>query len=105
MTWRILRLFVISLTGDEKYSFLNRGNLTQNIQMHLPQKQKYFSELFFKYTQSNLSFEHFQKRMTIIAYVFPKVRTLKYVARKMSKKCCLRQPLDRQHGKLAETLV
>ena len=105
MTWTILRLFFISLTGDEKYSLLNRGNLTQHIQMHLPQKQKYFSELFFKFSESNLNFEHFQKKMTLIAYVFPQVRTLKYVVRKMSKKSCLREPLDRQHGKLAETLV
>ena len=63
------------MTGDEKYSLLIRVNLTQHIQMHLPQKQKYFSELFFKLTESNLNFEQFQKKMTLITYVSPNLRT------------------------------
>ena len=45
MTWKILRLFVNTLTPDDKYSLLNRGILTQHIQMHLSQKQKTFPEL------------------------------------------------------------
>ena len=34
---------VYTLTADDKYSFLNRGNLMQPIQMQMPQRQKYFS--------------------------------------------------------------
>ena len=45
---QILRLFVNTLTVDEKHFVLNRGNLTQPIQMQLPQKQKTFSEFFFR---------------------------------------------------------
>ena len=63
------------MTGDEKYSLLIRVNFTQHIQMHLPQKQKYFSELFFKLTESNLNFQQFQKKMTLIIYVSPNLRT------------------------------
>ena len=43
--------------------------------------------------------------MSPIAYVFPKLRMSKDVVRKMSKKSRLRGPLDRQHGKRAETLT
>ena len=42
--------------------------------------------------------------MTLIAYVFPKLRTPKDVVREMSKKSRFRGPLNRQHGKRTETL-
>ena len=44
------------------------------IQMHLSQKQKIFSEFFSAFSESALNFEHFQKKMTLIAYVFPKFK-------------------------------
>ena len=44
------------------------------IQMHLSQKQKIFSEFFSAFSESALNFEHFQKKMTLIAYVFPKLK-------------------------------
>ena len=43
--------------------------------MHLSQKQKEFSELFCAFSKSTLNFEHFQTKMTLIAYVFPKLGT------------------------------
>ena len=43
--------------------------------------------------------------MTIIAYVFPKLRTPKNVVRKISIKYYFRGHLDRQHGKRAKTLT
>ena len=75
MTWKILRLFVNTLTADDKYSLLNRGILRKRIQMPLSQKEKSFSQLFFVFFKSAFNFEHFQKNMTLIAYVFPKLRT------------------------------
>ena len=45
-TWEILRLFVNTLTADDKYSLLNTDNLTQHVHMHLSQKQKDFSQFF-----------------------------------------------------------
>ena len=42
------------------------------IDMHLSEKQKIFSEFFSAFSESALNFEHFQKKMTLIAYVFPK---------------------------------
>ena len=44
------------------------------IEMHLSEKQKIFSEFFSAFSESALNFEHFQKKMTLIAYVFPKLK-------------------------------
>ena len=44
------------------------------IQMHLSRKQKIFSEFFSAPFDSALNFAHFQKKMTLIAYVFPKLK-------------------------------
>ena len=43
--------------------------------------------------------------MTLIADVFPKLRTLENVVRYMSKKSRSKGPFDRQHGKRVQTLL
>ena len=53
----------------------------QTIQMHLSQERKFFSQFFSAFFESALNFEHFQKKMTLIAYVFPKLPTTKHVVR------------------------
>ena len=53
----------------------------ETIQMHLSQKQNIFSEFFCLFLESALNFENFQKKMTLIAYVFPKLPTTKEVLR------------------------
>ena len=73
--------------------------------MHLPQKQKIFSQFFPAFFKSALNFEHFQKKMTLIAYVFSKLTTTKNVLRQMSKISRLGEPLDQRHGKRAEALI
>ena len=77
----------------------------RTIQMHLCKKQKTFSEFFSAFFESALSLEHFQKKMTLIAYVFPKLPTTKNLLRQMSKSSRFREPLDRRHGKWAEALI
>ena len=79
--YKILRLFVNALTADDKHYLLNRDNLTLPIQMHIYQKRKTFSELYFAFQKSILNFKHFPKRMTIIANVFPKLKAPKTVVR------------------------
>ena len=59
---KILRLFVNTLTDDDKYSLLYRDNLTQQIQILLSQKPKTFSQLFSQTLKRTLNFEHFQKK-------------------------------------------
>ena len=75
------------------------------IQMHLSQKQKIFSQVSSVFFEYALNFEHFQQKMTLIAYVFPKLPTTKNVLRQMSKSSRFREPLDRRHGKQAEALI
>ena len=75
------------------------------IQMHLSQKQNIFSQFFAAFFESALNFEHFQKKMTLIAYVFPKLPTTKNVLRQMSKSSRFREPVVRRHGKWAEALI
>ena len=71
------------------------------IQMHLSKKQKIFSEFFAAFFESALNLEHFQKKMRLIAYVFPKLPTSRNLLRQMSKSSRFREPVDRRHGKWA----
>ena len=56
----MIRLFVNTLTANDKYSPLNSDNLTQPIQVLLSKKIKSFSEFFEAFLKSILNFEHFQ---------------------------------------------
>ena len=44
------------------------------IQMHLSRKQEIFAGFFSSFSESALNFEHFKTKMTLIAYVFPKLK-------------------------------
>ena len=77
----------------------------ETIQIHLSQKQKIFSKFFSAFFESALNFEHFQKKRTFIAYVFPKLPTTKNLLRQMSKSSRFREPVDRRNGKRAEALI
>ena len=77
----------------------------QRIQKHLSQKQKIFFRSFSAFFESALNLEHFPKKNTLIAYVFPKLPTTKNVLRQMSKSSRFREPVDRQHAKWAEALI
>ena len=50
------------MTADDKYSLLNRDNLTQPIPTQLSQKHKSFAEFFLAFSKCTLTFEHFQKK-------------------------------------------
>ena len=106
VTCKILRLFPNTLSVDGKYSVLNRDNLTQPILTKVSRKQRHLqSELFSACLKSNLHFEHFQKKkMTLIADVFPKLRSPKNLVRSMSKKSRFQGSFRKQHGKRAQKL-
>ena len=59
---KILRLFVNTLTVDDKHYLLNRNNLTEPIQMQLSEKQKTSSEFFFPVLKSILNFKPLPKK-------------------------------------------
>ena len=50
--FEILRLFVNTLTTDDKYSSRNIQNLTQQLQMAISQKQKTFYRIFITFLKS-----------------------------------------------------
>ena len=89
VTYKNLKLFVNTSTVDDKYSLLNRDNLTQQNQMHLSQKQKKNFQLFCAFLKSKLNCEHFKKKMTLIACAFPKNGF-----RKTSLDKCLKSPVS-----------
>ena len=80
-SWKFFRPFLNTLTANDKYSLISKEKWMQTIQMHLSKEPKFFSELFSAVFESALNFEHFQKKMTLIAYVFPKLPTTKHVLR------------------------
>ena len=93
---KIWRLFPNTLSADGKYSLLNRDNLTQPIQMQLSRKQKTFSEFFSAFLKASLNFNIFkEKEMTLIADIFPKLRTTKSLVRSILKKPVPRDPSER----------
>ena len=67
--------------------------------------KRFFLNFFSAIFESALNSEHFQKKMTLIAYVFPKLPTPKNVLRQMSKSSRFRERLDRRHSKWAEALI
>ena len=78
-TWKFFRPFLNTLTANLKYSLNSKDKWMQTIQMLLSQKQNIFSEFFSAFLESALNFENFQTKMTLIAYVFPKLPTTKDV--------------------------
>ena len=78
--YKILRLFINILTADDKYSLLIRDNLAQPIQLQLSKKES-FTKLFLSLLKCRPNLERFEKKMTFIVYMFPKLRTAKYVVR------------------------
>ena len=93
------------MTADDKYSLLNRDNLTQTIRIKLSQKLKALSQLFLPFSESILNFEHFQKKDDPDSCFFFKLGTLKNVVRYMSKKSRFKGPFDREHRKRIQTLL
>ena len=79
--WKFFPPFLKTWTANDKYSLISKDKLMPTIQMHLSQKQKIFSDFFPAFFESAINFEHFQKEMTLIAYVFPKLPTTKHVLR------------------------
>ena len=73
--WKFFRTFLNTFTANLKYSLHSKDKWMQTIQMLLSQKQNIFSEFFSAFFESALNFKHFQKKMTPIAYVFPKLPT------------------------------
>ena len=62
--YKILRLFVNTFTTDDKYSRLNRDNLTQLIHMKLCQKKFFFRHFACGVLEIKSNFQQFEKKIT-----------------------------------------
>ena len=49
--------------------------------MQLSKKQKLFCKFFSAFLKCRTNFQYFEKKMTLIASIFPKIRTAKDVVR------------------------
>ena len=74
---QILGPLVNILAAHERYPILNRDNLTITIQMILSEKKNFFS-IFCCISKIYIKFwKYWKKKMTLIPFVIPKLRTLK----------------------------
>ena len=106
VTCKISKLVPNTMSGDGKYSLLKRDNSRQPIQMQVSRKQKTFSEFSAALIKSNLNFEHSQKKkMSLIADVFPKVRSPKNLVSSMSKNPRFKGSFGKQQSTRAQTLL
>ena len=80
-SWNFFRPFLNTLTANDTNSLNSKDKWMQKFQKYLSQKQNIFSGFFLAFFESALNFEHFQKKMNLIAYVFPKLPTTKDVLR------------------------
>ena len=73
------RNFFNTLTANYEYSRSNTDNLPLPVQMQLSEKLEIFSQFFIEFLESALNFEHFEKKLSLIAQVFLELLTLKDV--------------------------
>ena len=77
LTCQILGLLVNTLSANEKYSVLNRDNLTILSQMQLSQKKNLLLNFLLNYLNLQKILNILKKKMTVIDFVFRKLRTPK----------------------------
>ena len=73
--------------------------------MQLSKKQKLIGKFSLHLWSLDQILNILKKTMTLIAYVFPELRTANNEVREMSKKSRLRRQFDKQHCKRAKTLL
>ena len=78
LTFQILGLLVSKLATDEKNPVLNRDNLTIPIQIQLSlETKKLFLNFFLQFSNLGEILDVLKPKMTLIAFVFPKLRIRK----------------------------
>ena len=86
---QILGLLVKTLAADEKYPAPNKDNLTIPNQMQLSQKKKFFFNFWVDFWNLDSILNILGQKTTLIAFVFPKLRTPKTWLDK-----CLKSPVS-----------
>ena len=101
----ILGMFVNTLTADGRYPVQGLQNLTVAFQIQLSEKRKTFDQFFVPFLESTSKFKHFEKKMMLIANVFPKLETVKIFVRKRSQEHHFRTGFYSQHMKASQVLA
>ena len=65
------------MIDEHKYAFGNRENLTQLIQMQLSKRKKNIFSFLLHFQKLH---QHFDKKMSLIAYVFGELETVRDIA-------------------------
>ena len=86
MLGEIYGLFVNTLAADGNYRGQYCENLQLPIQNQLSEKGKTFSHFFVPCLGSTSIFKHFEKKMMVIANVFPNFQTVKNFVTPLYKK-------------------
>ena len=73
--------------------------------MQLCKKQKASCQLFAPFLKSASNFEHFEKKMTLTAFVFAKLQTGEDLVKPMCEKHHFRTPFNSRHAKGSQTFV
>ena len=69
----MLRLFVNTLTADNKYSRCNVHNFAQQVQTPLSQKQETFCLFFIAFLKCAWNLEHFEKKDEYPSLIISKI--------------------------------
>ena len=101
----ILGMFVNTLTADGRYPVQGLQNLTVPFQIQLSEKRKTFDQFFVPFLESTSKFKHFEKKMMLIANVFPKLGTVKIFVRKRSQEHHFGTGFYSQHMKASQVLA
>ena len=79
--YEILVHFVDTSTMNDRYFLRNSEILPEPIQTQLSKKQTTFSEVFAPFLKCISRCQYFEKKLTIIAYIFSILRSAKHVVR------------------------
>ena len=102
---KCLRLFLNTLTADDKYCLLDNNNLRQPIEMQLSQKQKTFSELVSAVLKARIDFENFQKEDAPNSWCSSEIIDSRKRGKRNVQKVPYHRPFEEQHGKRDQTLL
>ena len=98
-------MFRKTLTANDKYPARDCHSLSTPIKMQLSLKRKTFIDSFFPFLESTSNFNHFEKKIILIAPSFRELQTVKDLVRPLSKKHRFRIPFYSHHVKGSQTLV
>ena len=106
LVWsEILRLFVNTLTVDNKYSLCNVHNFAQQVQTPLSQKEKIFCGFFIPFLKCALNLEHFEKKYEHPSLIISEIMDCERDDYLTSKRSCFRRPYGNQPVNGFQTLL